>query len=244
MPIYTFLFSLPLLLVKYQKHAYMFHAHKFRIMSHTSFLFKCYSVVPGALRPHIIERKGGDGHRGGKALYKPPIHVDEIGLTSDKYIPLNASVTALPLKLSYSAMSLQRWLLMQSMEQSLSEQKAYGFTDKDIDDVRRLISDTSIYLLAVTMLASLLHLLFEFLAFQSDITFWAENKSLAGLSVRAVVSDLFSQIVIFLFLIESDTSVLVTIPAFISILIQTWKVIPSYSFCTIAFHFNEFLFSI
>lgn len=145
--------------------------------------------------------------------YKPPIHVDEIGLTSDKYIPLNASVVELPLKLSYSSMSLQRWLLMSTMEHSLAEQKGLGFQDKvtvimflrsacncdhvvafeapplfyqiytnlflmllfslhcqDIDDVRRLIADTSIYLLGITMLASLLHLLFEFLAFQSGET--------------------------------------------------------------------------
>ena len=110
------------------------------------------------------------------------------------------------------------------VEESLSQQKSVGFTDKDVDDIRRLISDTSIYLLGITMLASMLHLLFEFLAFQSDISFWSENKSLAGLSTRTVVSDLFSQIIIFLFLIESDTSILVTIPTFFGICIQAWKV--------------------
>ena len=36
----------------------------------------------------------------------------------------------------------------------------------------RLISETSLQLLGLTMLAALLHLLFEALAFQSDITFW------------------------------------------------------------------------
>jgi hypothetical protein len=40
-------------------------------------------------------------------FYRPPLHADEIGLTSDKYIPLNSSVTSLPLKLSYEPMSLQ-----------------------------------------------------------------------------------------------------------------------------------------
>lgn len=40
----------------------------------------------------------------------------------------------------------------------------------------RLISDTSIYLLGATLVASLLHLLFEFLAFQSDVAFWNQNK--------------------------------------------------------------------
>jgi hypothetical protein len=81
-----------------------------------------------------------------------------------------------------------------------------------------------VYLLGVTVLASVLHLLFEFLAFQSDINFWRENKSLAGLSTRALITDLISQIVIFLFLVDSNTSLLVTIPTFAGIIIQIWKV--------------------
>lgn len=79
-------------------------------------------------------------------------------------------------------------------------------------------------MLAVTLLASLLHLLFECLAFQSDISFWKENKSLAGLSARTVLTDLISQVIVFLFLVDSDTSMLVTIPAFFGLLIQAWKV--------------------
>lgn len=48
------------------------------------------------------------------------------------------------------------------MEHSLQQQKeSFGFQDSDVDDFRRLISDTNIYLLAVTILASTLHLLFE-----------------------------------------------------------------------------------
>ena len=49
-------------------------------------------------------------------------------------------------------------------------------------------------------------------------------QSLAGLSVRSVVSELFSQMIVFLFLVDSDTSLLVTVPSFFGILIQMWKV--------------------
>ncbi|CAN0396090.1 unnamed protein product, partial [Ectocarpus sp. 12 AP-2014] len=111
--------------------------------------------------------------------YKPIVHVDEIGLTSDKYVPLNRTLSSLPLKVTIEPMSLQRWQLMQSMEHSLQQQKeSFGFQDSDVDDVRRLISDTNVYLLIVTLFASTLHLLFEFLAFKSDVDFWRRNKSL------------------------------------------------------------------
>lgn len=183
--------------------------------------------LPDQIARNLIGASGG-GRRQQQhqeLFYRPPIHADEIGLTSDKYIPLNASVTELPLKLSYSAMSLQRWLLMQHLEESLSMQKeVLQFSDRDLDDVRRLISDTPLLLLLVTILASLLHLVFEVLSFQSDIAFWRDNKSLAGLSVRAVCTDLVSQTIVFLFLLDSDTSLLVTVPSFVAILIQCWKV--------------------
>eukprot|EP01032_Pedospumella_encystans_P015608 gene15608-17839_t len=174
--------------------------------------------VPRAIHSNVVQQSSGTWK------YKPSVFVDEMGLTSDKYVPLNASITALPLKISFGPLSLQRWLLMAQMEESLQAQTELGFTAQDLDDVRRLISETSVYMLGITLLASLLHLLFECLAFQSDISFWQQNKSLAGLSARTVLTDLISQVIVFLFLVDSDTSMLVTIPAGFGLLVQTWKV--------------------
>ena len=39
-----------------------------------------------------------------------------------------------------------------------------------------------------------------------------------------MVVEFFSQIIVFLFLVDSDTSLLVSIPAFCAIIIQMWKV--------------------
>lgn len=160
----------------------------------------------------------------GDHFYFPSMYVDETGLTSDKYIHLNETVEALPLQISIGPMSSQRWLLMAILEEALSTQKSLGFSDKDIDDIRRMITETSLSFLLVTMIASTLHLLFEYLAFRSDVKFWKDNKSLAGLSTRSVVTDLLSQAIVFLYLVESDASLLVIIPSFIGILIQIWKV--------------------
>lgn len=81
--------------------------------------------------------------KGQGAYYKPSLFVDEIGLTTDKYIPLNASVAALPLKLSFGPLSLQRWLLMANLEDSLKSQTELGFSEKDLDDVRRCVCSAS-----------------------------------------------------------------------------------------------------
>lgn len=152
------------------------------------------------------------------------MYVDETGLTSDKYINLNESVAALPLKISIGPMSSQRWLLMSILEDALATQTSLGFSERDLDDIRRLVTETSLTFLLITMIASTLHLLFEYLAFRSDVKFWNDNQSLAGLSTRSLLTDLVSQVIVFLYLIESDASLLVIIPSFIGIAIQLWKV--------------------
>lgn len=60
----------------------------------------------------------------------------------------------------------------------------------------------------------------QFLAFKSDVDFWRKNKSLRGLSVRALFVDVVFQTVILFSLIEEDASLLVTVPAGVGVLIQ------------------------
>ena len=166
------------------------------------------------------------GFRKVHGKYKPSFYADEIGLTSDKYVPLNDTVRKLPLKVTIGPMSPARSLLMMHLEHSLSDTThGLNFPQKDVDDMRRLIADTSLYLIGVTVLASFLHLIFELLAFRSDVAFWMNTSSMTGLSIRALTMELVSQSVVFLYLIENDTSYLVLLPAFASILIQAWKVV-------------------
>jgi hypothetical protein len=184
-----------------------------------------FHIVPEAVSRNIVVRKSKQkkADKLNDAFYRPSIYVDEIGLTSDRYIYLNDTVQDLPLKISIGPMSSQRWLLTSILEEALLTQKSFGFSDRDIDDIRRMVTETSLSFLLVTMIASVLHLLFEFLAFRSDVNFWKDNKSLAGLSTRTLITDLISQVIVFLYLIESDASMLVTIPSFISVCIQLWK---------------------
>lgn len=172
--------------------------------------------------------------------YLPSLYVDEIGLTSDMYIPLNDTVKSLPLKLSFGELSTQRWRLISHLsgilDQSRTNPEEAGLLgqveDSDIDDIRHLIADTNLTLLLVTMLASTLHLLFEFLTFKSDVEFWKDQtntdgtkkkKRIAGLSVRGLFIDLICQIVILAYLIEKESTLLITVPAVASIGVAAWK---------------------
>ena len=177
-------------------------------------------------------------YRTGYAML-PGLHVDEIGLTSEKYIPINETITSLPLRISFDRSDLEadqsaktataggispaRWRLLTHLSKSLESQKELGFEDSDIDDLRRLIADTNITLLTITVLASGLHLLFEFLTFKNEVSFWRSNKDLTGLSVRSLFLDMIGQVIILLYLIEKDSSLLMTIPTACGCLIALWK---------------------
>eukprot|EP00605_Chrysophyceae_sp_TOSAG23-4_P001551 GSChrysophyteH1.ASY1.ANO1.1700.1 assembled CDS len=185
------------------------------------------SELPRSMYHSVVraESKAALGSESAGWQYNPSMCVDEIGLTSDKYIPLNKSLDVLPLRVTLSAMSLQQWSLMSQIEGSLRLQKDdWGFSDNELDDVRRLVTDTPVTLLLVTFVASTLHLIFEFLAFHSDVEFWRENTSVEGISVRSLIGEFVSQVIVFLYLCEGDTSRIITLPALLGILIQFWKV--------------------
>ena len=56
--------------------------------------------------------------------------------------------------------------------------------DQDQDSVKEAFLETNIYLLVCTFVISIVHSVFEFLAFKNDIQFWKDRKTTEGLSVR------------------------------------------------------------
>ena len=53
-----------------------------------------------------------------------------------------------------------------------------------MDEMKRMWIETDKILLGVTFVVSMLHSLFECLAFKNDIQFWNSKDSMEGISVR------------------------------------------------------------
>lgn len=156
-------------------------------------------------------------------------------------MPINGTVTSLPLRISFDRSDVQdeqqgqaktatsggispaRWRLLTHLSTTIESQRDLGFEQSDIDDLRRLIADTNITLLGITVLASALHMLFEFLTFKSEVAFWQNNSDLTGLSVRSLFLDMIGQFIILLYLIEQETSLLMTVTAGFGVLVALWK---------------------
>ena len=92
------------------------------------------------------------------------------------------------------------------------------------DSLKRAILETNFYLLCITVVVSILHTIFEFLAFKNDIQFWRSRKTLEGLSVRSVFFNNFQTLIVLLYILDNDANMMIRISIFISLLIEMWKI--------------------
>lgn len=172
--------------------------------------------IPGEIYHYI--RVYNDGK------YLPIVYVDQLEVMYRYLQPVNKSSTEMPLKINYSPVSLGRLRVWSSIHQSLKMMKTLGFSDKDLDEVKGIFTDTNLYFLGMTFAVAVFHTLFDFLAFKNDIQFWQKRDSMVGLSIRTVVWRCVSQLIIFLYLMDEQTSLLVLIPQGIGLVIEIWKV--------------------
>uniref|UniRef100_A0A8C8DQK1 Lipid scramblase CLPTM1L n=1 Tax=Oryzias sinensis TaxID=183150 RepID=A0A8C8DQK1_9TELE len=121
---------------------------------------------------------------GKKMVYLPLLFVDELSNRVKDLLEINGTSTELPLAVSYDSISLGRlrfWIHMQDAVYSLQQ---FGFTEKDADEIKGIFVDTNLYFLALTFFVAAFHLLFDFLAFKNDISFWKQKKSMVGMSSK------------------------------------------------------------
>lgn len=160
--------------------------------------------------------------------YKPAVFLNDYWNMMRDYVPINKTTTNLELQLTYQPLSLFKWQLYtaQAMRDKLSMFSALGAEEQDEeqDTVKELLLDTSPYLLGLTISVSILHSIFELLAFKNDIQFWNNRQSLEGLSVRSVFFNVFQSTVVLLYVLDNETNVMVRISCFIGLMIEIWKI--------------------
>ena len=99
-----------------------------------------------------------------------------------------------------------KWQLQSQMETSWRKQEEFtGEEDQSNDLFRNMLLETNPYLLAVTAIVSMLHTVFDMLAFKNDINFFKNKKSMEGLSLRSMIVNSFFSLVILLYLVDNDT---------------------------------------
>ncbi|CAH0405523.1 unnamed protein product [Chilo suppressalis] len=171
--------------------------------------------IPAELYPYIRVRSG---------KFLPIVQQNVLKFRMSSLQLLNSSTTEANITVSLSPTSYGSLRLALHVRLALEQLQSLGFSKQDVDDVKGIFADTNLYLLSATVCIASCHLLFDFLAFKNDVSFWRRKRSLAGLSARTVFWRAFSQFVIFFYLLDERTSMLVLVPAGISLLIELWKV--------------------
>ena len=88
-----------------------------------------------------------------------------------------------------------------------------GLAERDLDDVKEMLSQSSLRVLALTYAVVALHVIFDFLAFKEDIGFFLGRESYVGLSSRSLIASFVCFLVQFLYLLDNEhTSRIAPVP--------------------------------
>lgn len=159
-----------------------------------------------------------------QASFLPLLHVNDFWVLGHHLHPVNSSSKTVPLHLRVGVAPMWRWALQTQMSATWDVQASMGTTGEgDNDMIKTIIMDTNPVLLGITMLVSLLHMVFDFLAFRNDISFWRSAKSLEGLSVRTLTLNLVQQAIIAAYLFNENTSWMILTSQVVGLAIEIWK---------------------
>lgn len=153
------------------------------------------------------------------------MYLSDYWLLKKDLVMVNDTLSELNLTLHFNTYSLQYYIMQKQFEQQWTVQKEYGLdSGSDMDEMKRMFLETDPILLSVTMIVSLLHTVFEVLAFKNDINFWKTKDSMEGISVRTLYTQTFCSIVIFFYLLDNDTSMMIICSNGFAILLDFWKI--------------------
>ncbi|KAJ1519561.1 hypothetical protein ONE63_004839 [Megalurothrips usitatus] len=180
-------------------------------------------TVPPPLNEYIEFVEGG-------THYRPVLYFNDFWNMLRDYQPINSTTKTLDLELTFQPLSLFKWQMYtaQSMRNKWTS-SVFGDNfaeeeDEDQDSLKEALLETPLYLLILTAAVSILHSVFELLAFKNDIQFWNNRQSLEGLSVRSVFFNVFQSLVVLLYVLDNDTNTVVRISVGIGLLIEIWKI--------------------
>merc|ERR1719312_896079 len=161
--------------------------------------------------------------------YKPILWINDYWNLNRDYQPINSSTPALNLSITFQPLSMFKWQMysaqaLRNRFNLLGNLMQDEEQDQDQDSIKEAFLETNIYILALTFVVSIVHSVFEFLAFKNDIQFWNNKKTMEGLSVRSVFFNVFQNIIVVLYVFDNDTNTVIRISCFVGLVIEIWKV--------------------
>ncbi|KAG1873595.1 cleft lip and palate associated transmembrane protein [Suillus subalutaceus] len=183
--------------------------------------------LPPVLVEHVHLVPGARDDTGTKGFYKPIVFPNDFWLLRSHLIEINTTTPTLPLEVIFQPMSYFKFQIFASMSHGFDEalKQQGGGAGAELDEVKRMLTETNPWFLGLTGLVSMLHVVFEMLAFKSDVSHWRQRKELVGISVR-IITNVFVQTVVLLYLIDNNenTSWMILMGSGMGVVIEAWKI--------------------
>ncbi|GAP91715.2 putative cleft lip and palate transmembrane protein 1 [Rosellinia necatrix] len=195
-----------------------------------------YAQLPPAVQQFLIlESTGARDGSGQNSWYYPILFVNQFWQMKTHMILLNDTVKTLPLRLDLGNLKNWQFNIMATMDLNTKQQARQaafggslpgGSDGSEVELIKEIFLDTNPWLLGVTVIVSIAHLILETLAFGSDIAHYRKKKDNIGISVRSILANVFMQSVIFLYLVDNsqNTSWMILGSQGIGIVIELWKI--------------------
>ncbi|KAJ5887667.1 hypothetical protein N7495_007708 [Penicillium taxi] len=194
----------------------------------------------GQMHPSVrkfvqLERSGARDASGKNGWYYPIVFLNTFWQLRTHMTELNSTVETVPLRITLNNMANWKFSLISSVDDG-SKQSAQqaalggpvpgGGDGTEWEMVKEILLDTNIYLLGTTGVVTILHMIFETLAFKSDISHWRKKKDSVGTSVRTILANVLMQLIIFLYLMDNNenTSWMILASQGFGIVLEAWKV--------------------
>ncbi|KAK9237745.1 cleft lip and palate transmembrane protein 1-domain-containing protein [Lipomyces kononenkoae] len=188
-----------------------------------------YIQTPPPTRQWVtLESTGLRDSTGQNGWYYPIVFYDQFWQLSSQMMEINSTVSYLPMTIEFIPVSYWKFQLLVSMDAGFKQQaQSMGQSGSgELEEFKRVLMETNIWLLGITVLVSILHMLFEMLAFKNDISHWKNKKDNVGVSVRTIIANVVMQTIIFLYLLDNNenTSWMVMFTQGSGILVEAWKI--------------------
>jgi hypothetical protein len=195
-----------------------------------------YPAAHPGVRAFIqLESTGARDSTGQHGWYYPILFTNQFWQLKKQMTEVNSTVTRLPLNVKLNNLNNWKFSLFAAMDEGLKQQAAAraagqttpgGGDGSEIEMFKEILIDSNSYLLALTAIVSVFHMVFEMLAFKNDVAHWRKKKDNVGTSVRTILANVFMQTVIFLYLMDNNenTSWMILFGQGMGIAIEAWKI--------------------
>jgi hypothetical protein len=193
------------------------------------------SMHPALRKNIVLETTGARDASGQHGWYYPVVFLNTFWQLRSHMTELNDTVSSMPLNIHIKNLASWKYNLMASMDQGVKENQMNaasgnpmpgGGDGSEFEMFKEILLDTNAYLLGTTFIVSILHMVFEGLAFKNDISHWRKKKDNVGTSFRTIIANVFMQLIIFLYLVDNSegTSWMILASQGFGIVLEAWKV--------------------